>query len=379
MKNTPTPANLETAAQSRTVLAPDQLDQLAADIKRWGQELGFQQVGISDIDLHAHEQHLDDWLAQGYHGDMGFMAKHGTRRTRPAELEPGTQRVICARMDYLPADTQSIEQLNGAANAYISRYALGRDYHKLMRKRLAQLAQKIEQAVGPIGYRAFVDSAPVMERALAQKAGLGWFGKNAMLLNPSAGSLFFLGELYTDLPLPVDPAFENEHCGSCNACQTACPTGAIVANKVVDSRLCISYLTIELHEAIPEHLRRAIGNRIYGCDDCQLFCPFTRFAKPTQEADFHPRHQLERAELLTLFAWSETEFLDKTAGSAIRRIGYQRWLRNIAVALGNAPWSQATEAALWARRSYPSALVREHVAWALSEQHSKRRDVIASG
>jgi len=379
MKNTPTPATLETAAQSHTVLAPDQLTQLAADIKRWGQELGFQQIGISDIDLHAHEQHLNDWLAQGYNGDMGFMAKHGTRRTRPAELEPGTQRVICARMDYLPADAQSIEQLNGAANAYISRYALGRDYHKLMRKRLAQLAQKIEQAVGPIGYRAFVDSAPVMERALAQKAGLGWFGKNAMLLNPSAGSLFFLGELYTDLPLPVDPAFENEHCGSCNACQTACPTGAIVADKVVDSRLCISYLTIELHEAIPEHLRRAMGNRIYGCDDCQLFCPFTRFAKPTQEADFHPRHQLERAELLTLFAWSEAEFLDKTAGSAIRRIGYQRWLRNIAVALGNAPWSQTIEAALWARRSYPSALVREHVAWALNEQHSKRRDVIASG
>ncbi|MGM0616193.1 MAG: tRNA epoxyqueuosine(34) reductase QueG [Pseudomonadota bacterium] len=379
MKNTPIPANLETAAQSPTVLAPDQLNQLAADIKRWGQELGFQQVGISDIDLHAHEQHLNDWLAKGYHGDMGFMAKHGTRRTRPAELEPGTQRVICARMDYLPADAQSIEQLNGAANAYISRYALGRDYHKLMRKRLAQLAHKIEQAVGPIGYRAFVDSAPVMERALAQKAGLGWFGKNAMLLNPSAGSLFFLGELYTDLPLPVDPAFENEHCGSCNACQTACPTGAIVADKVIDSRLCISYLTIELHEAIPEHLRRSIGNRIYGCDDCQLFCPFTRFAKPTQEADFHPRHQLERAELLPLFAWSEAEFLDKTAGSAIRRIGYQRWLRNIAVALGNAPWSESIEAALWARRSYPSALVREHVAWALNEQHSKRSDVIASG
>ena len=378
MKNTPTPANLETAAQSRTALAPDQLTQLAADIKRWGQELGFQQIGISDIDLDTHEQHLNDWLAQGYHGEMGFMAKHGTRRTRPDELEPGTQRVICARMDYLPADAQSIEQLNDAENAYISRYALGRDYHKLMRKRLAQLAQKIEAAVGPIGYRAFVDSAPVMERALAQKAGLGWFGKNAMLLNPGAGSLFFLGELYTDLPLPVDPPFENEHCGSCNACQTACPTGAIVADKVVDSRLCISYLTIELHEAIPEHLRRSIGNRIYGCDDCQLFCPFTRFAQPTQETDFQPRHQLERAELLTLFAWSEAEFLDKTAGSAIRRIGYQRWLRNIAVALGNAPWSAAIEAALWARRSYPSALVREHVAWALNEQHCKRRNVIAS-
>ncbi len=379
MNNTPTPENLETVAQSRLSLAPEQLAQLANDIKRWGEELGFKQIGISNIDLKAHEQHLNDWLAEGYHGDMGFMAKHGTKRTRPDELEPGTQGVICARMDYLPADAQSIEQLSDTDKAYISRYALGRDYHKLMRKRLAQLAQKIEQAVGSIGYRAFVDSAPVMERALAQKAGLGWFGKNAMLLNPGAGSLFFLGELYTDLPLPVDPPFDNEHCGSCNACQTACPTGAIVADKVVDSRLCISYLTIELHEAIPEHLRRSIGNRIYGCDDCQLFCPFTRFAQPTQEADFHPRHQLERAELLTLFAWSETEFLDKTAGSAIRRIGYQRWLRNIAVALGNAPWSQATEAALWARRSYPSALVREHVAWALNEQHSKRRDVIASG
>lgn len=379
MNNTPTPENLETVAQSRLSLATEQLAQLANDIKRWGEELGFQQIGISNIDLKAHEQHLNDWLAEGYHGDMGFMAKHGTKRTRPDELEPGTQRVICARMDYLPADAQSIEQLNGTDKAYISRYALGRDYHKLMRKRLAQLAQKIEQAVGSIGYRAFVDSAPVMERALAQKAGLGWFGKNAMLLNPGAGSLFFLGELYTDLPLPVDPPFDNEHCGSCNACQTACPTGAIVADKVVDSRLCISYLTIELHEAIPEHLRRSIGNRIYGCDDCQLFCPFTRFAKPTQEADFQPRHQLERAELLTLFAWSETEFLDKTAGSAIRRIGYQRWLRNIAVALGNAPWSATTEAALWARRSYPSALVREHVAWALNEQHCKRRDVIASG
>lgn len=310
---------------------------------------------------------------------MEFMAKHGTRRTRPDELEPGTQRVICVRMDYLPADTQSIAQLRTPENAYISRYALGRDYHKLMRKRLAQLAKKIEQTVGPIGYRAFVDSAPVMERALAQKAGLGWFGKNAMLLNPGAGSLFFLGELYTDLPLPVDLPFNNEHCGSCDACQQACPTGAIVADKVVDSRRCISYLTIELHDAIPESLRRAIGSRIYGCDDCQLFCPFTRFAKPTQEVDFHPRHQLERAELLTLFAWSEEDFLDKTAGSAIRRIGYHRWLRNIAVALGNAPWSPSVESALWARRSYPSDLVREHVAWALDEQREKRRAVIVSG
>lgn len=379
MKNTPAHTHLETALEPSGELTPETLAQLADNIKHWGRELGFQQVGITDIDLQAHEKHLNAWLANGYHGDMGFMAKHGTRRTRPDELEPGTQRVICVRMDYLPADAQSIKQLSTPGNAYISRYALGRDYHKLMRKRLAQLAKKIEQAVGPIGYRAFVDSAPVMERALAQKAGLGWFGKNAMLLNPGAGSLFFLGELYTDLPLPVDPPFNNEHCGSCDACQQACPTGAIVADKVVDSRLCISYLTIELHEAIPESLRRAIGSRIYGCDDCQLFCPFTRFAKPTQEADFHPRHHLERAELLTLFAWSEEEFLDKTAGSAIRRIGYHRWLRNIAVALGNAPWSQSVESALWARRSYPSELVREHVAWALDEQREKRRAVIASG
>ena len=262
MKNTPAPTHLETALEPSGELTSETLAQLADHIKHWGRELGFQQVGITDIDLKAHEEHLNAWLANGYHGNMEFMAKHGTRRTRPDELEPGTQRVICVRMDYLPADTQSIAQLRTPENAYISRYALGRDYHKLMRKRLAQLAKKIEQTVGPIGYRAFVDSAPVMERALAQKAGLGWFGKNAMLLNPGAGSLFFLGELYTDLPLPVDLPFNNEHCGSCDACQQACPTGAIVADKVVDSRRCISYLTIELHDAIPESLRRAIGSRI---------------------------------------------------------------------------------------------------------------------
>ncbi|MFI8751017.1 tRNA epoxyqueuosine(34) reductase QueG [Vreelandella lionensis] len=359
-------------------LSAEQLRQLAALIKQWGRELGFQQVGITDTDLAAHEAHLNRWLDKGYHGEMGFMAKHGTKRTRPEELEPGTQRVISVRMDYLPAEVESAKVLGQPNRAYVSRYALGRDYHKLMRKRLAQLAKHIEQEVGKFGFRAFVDSAPVMERALAQKAGLGWFGKNAMLLNPKAGSLFFLGELYTDLPLPVDAPFEQEHCGSCSACRTACPTGAIVDDKVVDSRQCISYLTIELHGAIPLEYRRAMGNRVYGCDDCQLVCPFTRFTKITQEEDFSPRHDLDRASLIALFSWGEEEFLDKTAGSPIRRIGYERWLRNLAVGLGNAPWSDAVEAALWARRAYPSALVREHVAWALDEQRHKRDARIAT-
>ncbi|MBR2512939.1 MAG: tRNA epoxyqueuosine(34) reductase QueG [Halomonas sp.] len=359
-------------------LSSNELLRLANLIKTWGRELGFQQVGITDTQLAAHEAHLNSWLEQGYHGEMGFMQKHGTKRTRPEELEPGTRRVVSVRMDYLPAEVESAKVLGQPQRAYVSRYALGRDYHKLMRKRLAQLAKKIEQEVGDFGYRAFVDSAPVMERALAQKAGLGWFGKNAMLLNPKAGSLFFLGELYTDLPLPVDEPFEHEHCGSCSACRTACPTGAIVDDKVVDSRKCISYLTIELHGAIPLEFRRAMGNRVYGCDDCQLVCPFTRFTRITQEADFAPRHDLDRADLLSLFAWGEEEFLDKTAGSPIRRIGYERWLRNIAVGLGNAPWSEAVEAALWARRAYPSELVREHVTWALDEQRLKRHARITS-
>ncbi|MBZ9567925.1 MULTISPECIES: tRNA epoxyqueuosine(34) reductase QueG [Modicisalibacter] len=352
---------------------------LAARIKQWGRELGFQQVGITDTDLESHEHHLERWLAAGHHGEMDYMARHGTKRTRPAELVPGTLRVISARMDYLPPEVETTKMLGRPEKAYVSRYALGRDYHKLIRKRLAELARRIEAEVGAFGYRAFVDSAPVMERALAQKAGLGWFGKNAMLLNPRAGSLFFLGELYTDLPLPVDAPFEGEHCGSCSACRTACPTGAIVDDKVVDSRRCISYLTIELHGSIPEQYREAIGNRVYGCDDCQLVCPFTRFTRVSREGDFAPRHDLDRADLLTLFAWSEAEFLDRTAGSAIRRIGYERWLRNLAVGLGNAPWSRAVEAALRARLAYPSELVREHVRWALARQRDKRQARIASG
>ena len=371
-------SNSTAFARSDSAMTDQKLARLADLIKTWGRELGFQQVGITDTELSAHEDHLDAWLEKGYHGEMGFMAKHGTKRTRPEELEPGTQRIISVRMDYLPAEVESTKVLGQPSRAYVSRYALGRDYHKLIRKRLALLAKKIEQEVGDFGYRAFVDSAPVMERALAQKAGLGWFGKNAMLLNPKAGSLFFLGELYTDLPLPIDAPFEQEHCGSCSACRTACPTGAIVDDKVVDSRKCISYLTIELHGAIPVEYRRAMGNRIYGCDDCQLVCPFTRFTRTTQEDDFAPRHDLDRASLVSLFSWGEAEFLDKTAGSPIRRIGYERWLRNLAIGLGNAAWSDAVEAALWARRAYPSALVREHVAWALEEQRLKRGRRIAT-
>lgn len=355
------------------------MHRLANDIKQWGQALGFQQVGITDTDLIEHEAHLERWLENGYHGEMGFMAKHGTKRTRPETLVPGTRRIISVRMNYLPPDTASLAQLADPDAAYISRYALGRDYHKLMRKRLAKLAETIEQHTGAFGYRAFVDSAPVMERALAQKAGLGWFGKNSMLLNPKAGSLFFLGELYTDLPLPIDSPFEREHCGSCNACQVACPTDAIVADGVIDARLCISYLTIELQGSIPESLRPLIGNRVYGCDDCQLFCPFTRFSPPTAEQDFHPRHDLDRASLVDLFCWSEDEFLTATAGSPIRRIGYSRWLRNLAVGLGNAPWSHAVETVLLARRAYPDPMVREHVAWALACQRQRRGTLIGIG
>ena len=354
-----------------------ELTELAERIKQWGRELGFAQVGITDTDLETHERYLERWLAAGHHGEMGFMAKHGSKRTRPHALIPGTLRVISVRMDYLPPEVETTQLLGQPDKAYVSRYALGRDYHKLIRKRLAALARHIEDEVGAFGYRAFVDSAPVMERALAQKAGLGWFGKNSMLLNPQAGSLFFLGELYTDLPLPVDTPFESEHCGNCSQCRTACPTGAIVDDKVVDSRRCISYLTIELHGSIPEQYREAMGNRVYGCDDCQLVCPFTRFTRASHEQDFAPRHDLDRASLVRLFAWSEQEFLAKTEGSAIRRIGYTRWLRNLAVGLGNAPWSEVLEAALRARLAYPSDLVREHVRWALARQREKRQRLIA--
>jgi len=343
---------------------------LAEDIKAWGLEVGFQQIGISDTRLGEHEAHLQAWLAKGRHGTMAYMAHHGDKRSRPEELVPGTLRVISARMDYLPPNAApAAELLERPEQGYISRYALGRDYHKVVRSRLRRLAQRIEATTGPFGYRVLVDSAPVLEKALAEKAGLGWIGKHTNLLQREAGSWFFLGELYTDLPLPVDTAPAN-HCGDCTSCIDVCPTQAIVAPYELDARRCISYLTIELRGSIPEALRPLIGNRIYGCDDCQLFCPWNRFAKMSCEADFTPRHGLDSARLTDLFAWSEQAFLAKTEGSAIRRIGYESWLRNIAVALGNAPRSQEIIDALLTRSDHPSALVREHVAWALQRQQA---------
>jgi epoxyqueuosine reductase len=348
------------------------LQALTADIKRWGRELGFQQVGISDTELSGAEVHLLNWLAAGYHGEMDYMARHGTRRSRPAELCPGTLRVISVRMDYLPpAAANPWSVLNAADLAYVSCYALGRDYHKVLRQRLRMLAERIQAVIGPFGCRAFVDSAPVLEKALAQKAGLGWIGKHSNLLSRESGSWFFLGELYVDLPLPVDTPATN-HCGRCRACIDICPTQAIVAPYQVDARRCISYLTIELRGVIPGEFRRALGNRIYGCDDCQLACPWNRFATPTAETDFLPRNGLDAAKLIELFTWSETEFRDRSTGSAIRRIGYLGWLRNIAVALGNAPPSAAVVKALQAKAAHPSVWVREHIAWALAEQAAKR-------
>lgn len=345
--------------------------QLVNHLQEWSEALGFQQIGISDCQLDEAEQHFNQWLANGYHGEMTYMARHGNKRSRPDELEPGTLRVISVRMDYLPPDGVDASKLLSQPDmGYVSRYALGRDYHKLMRKRLQQLANKIQQQVGEFGYRVFVDSAPVLEKALAEKAGLGWIGKHSNLINRHAGSWFFLGEIYTDLPLPIDqPQPVKNHCGSCHACLDICPTQAIIAPYQVDGRRCISYLTIELHGAIPVEFRKALGNRIYGCDDCQLICPWNRFSRYTKEQDFLPRHGLQAPELIELFSWDEETFLSNTAGSPIRRIGHQRWLRNIAVALGNAPSSTAVIEALKAKRGHSSELVQEHVAWAL-QQHT---------
>ncbi len=338
---------------------------LAGAIKQWSRELGFADAGITGTQLDEDEQHLNRWLDHGYQGQMEYMARHGTRRTRPAELQPGTRRIISVRMDYLAPATHDVwDTLNDADAGFVSRYALGRDYHKLMRSRLQKLAERIHAAVGDFGYRAFVDSAPVMEKALARNAGLGWVGKHTVLINRDAGSYFFLGELYTDLPLPVDVP-ETDHCGTCTRCITACPTGAIVGPYQLNAQRCISYLTIELKGSIPEDLRAPMGNRIFGCDDCQLVCPWNKFANVATEADFAPRHSLDSARLVELFAWSEEEFLQRTEGMAIRRAGYEGWLRNIAVALGNAPTSASARAALHARSAHPSAVVREHVAWAL--------------
>ena len=356
--------------QSPPELSPSELARLARRIKKWGTKLGFQQLGITDTQLASHEKLLNKWLKKGYHGSMSYMELHGTRRSRPAELVPGTLRVISARMDYLTdAARPAKELLEEPEKALVSRYAMGRDYHKVIRKRLQKLATRIEQEIGPFGYRVFVDSAPVLEKALAEKAGLGWIGKHSNLLNLKAGSWFFIGEIYTDLPLPIDRQAEN-HCGDCVRCITACPTGAIVGPYQVDARKCISYLTIELKESIPVELRPLMGNRIFGCDDCQLVCPWNRFSEPSEEQDFLPRNGIDDETLVSLFGWTEQEFLKRTEGSAIRRPGYEGWLRNIAVALGNVDLQQSQNPqgiieALNQHKKHPSEMVREHVEWAL--------------
>ncbi len=355
---------------SLAAVSPPDFVGLAQSIKRWSRELGFQEIGITDIELEEAETHLLNWLEQGRHGEMAYMAAHGTRRTRPAELIPGTVRVICVRMDYLPSGADPETVLNDPTLGYVSRYALGRDYHKVLRARLQRLADRIKREIGDFGYRVFTDSAPVLEKALAQKAGLGWIGKHTNVLSRNAGSWFFLGEIYTNLPLPIDEPVA-EHCGTCRSCIDVCPTQAIVAPYQLDARRCISYLTIELKGSIPEEFRALIGNRIYGCDDCQLVCPWNRFARLTAEPDFGTRHGLDATTLVELFSWSEAEFLKRTEGSAMRRIGHEQWLRNVAVALGNAPHHDDVVAVLKTRAEHPSELVREHVRWALARHNAR--------
>ena len=346
---------------------------LAGSIRTWAAELGFSACGIAGTELAQAEARLIRWLQAGHQGEMGFMGRHGRKRARPRQLVPGTRSVVVVRMDYTPdraAEPRAV--LEARQRAFITRYSLGRDYHKLMRRRLQRLAERIQSTIGPFGYRAFVDSAPVLERALAREAGLGWIGKNTMLLNRHAGSYFFLGELFTDLPLPTDDPVR-AHCGSCRRCLRACPTNAFTGPYQLDARRCISYLTIEHPGSIPEPLRPAMGNRIFGCDDCQLVCPWNRYAHPTAEDDFQPRHGLDDADLVALFNWDEATFLERTAGSAIRRIGHERWLRNLAVALGNAAPTPEVVEALGQRLNHPSALVRQHVRWALARHGATPR------
>ncbi len=341
--------------------------ELAQSIRQFATSLGFQKIGIADVDIDQDAAHLRQWLERHYHGEMTYMQAHNGKRENPAALVEGTLRVISVRMDYASGDDQSAWQtIEEGERAYVARYALGRDYHKVLRKKLQQLADFIEQQIGQFGYRAFVDSAPVLERALARNAGLGWVGKNTCLIDKTTGSWFFLGELFTDLPLPIDlPA--SAHCGTCVRCIEICPTKAIVAPNQLDARRCISYLTIELKGSIPEEFRKPIGNRIFGCDDCQLICPWNKFAKRHDEPDFRVRNNLDQATLVELFAWSAEQFDARTEGSAIRRTGYESWLRNIAVALGNAPSSPTVITALQSRIDDESAIVREHVSWALAQ------------
>lgn len=385
------------------------MEQLARQITHWAEELGFDQVGFADVNIEEHGERLNQWLAEGYHGDMGYMQQHGSKRYRPEELVDDTLRVISLRMNYYPesnpldthfpdndksvpsTDNQgrsrkknnrailapATQALKDQSQAYIARYSLGRDYHKLMKNRLKALANKITQSVPDHTYRIFVDSAPVLERALAQKAGLGWQGKNTMLIHPKAGSYFFLSEIYTNLPLPVNTSPMDNHCGSCRACLDVCPTKAFVKPFVLDARRCISYLTIELKGSIPVELRPLMGNRIFGCDDCQIYCPWNKYTRLSCEQDFMPRNQLDSSKLIALFNWSEEQFLKKTEGSAIRRAGYESWLRNIAVALGNGPGTQDVIEALEDKSDYPSEIVREHVQWALNQHQKNAADKTA--
>ena len=363
---------MNTEIMHRIDIPVKNLHQLNKQIRQWGAELGFQQIGITDTSLDKEEEYLANWLQKKYHGKMNYMEKHGTKRSRPEELVPGTTRVISLRMNYMPeicADSNDI--LDNQELAFISRYALGRDYHKVIRSRLKKLASKIKKEVETFGYRIFVDSAPVLEKAFAAKSGLGWVGKHTNLINKVHGSWFFLGELYTNLPLPLDAKAEKNLCGKCKACMDVCPTKAIVAPYQLDARKCISYLTIELKGSIPEKYRTAIGNRIFGCDDCQLVCPWNKYAKKTTLSDFLVRDKLDRATLVKLFSWDTEMFFRKTEGSAIRRVGYEGWLRNIAVALGNAPSAENVIEALQNKINHKSKLVHEHVLWALEKHNAK--------
>ena len=352
-------------------LSNNDLSDLAKSIKEIGMKLGFQQIGISDTDLSDAEGRFKKWLDNEYHGEMSYLKRHGNKRSRPNQLVPGTIKIISVRMDYWPSKTlDTAENIIDKKRAYISRYALGRDYHKVLRKRLAQLAKLVQERIGNFGYRVFVDSAPVLEKPIAQKAGLGWIGKHTNLINPEAGSFFFLGEIYTDLPLPIDNPID-DHCGSCTACIDICPTQAIVKPYLLDARRCISYLTIEHKGSIPIELRTGIGNRIFGCDDCQLICPWNKFAKKSLEENFLPRHNLDRRTLVDLFLWDKSEWDIRTRGSAIRRAGYKGWLRNVAVALGNAPKKQDVMEALDKKKNHSSSVIKEHVRWAISQHETK--------
>ena len=353
-------------------LTKKDLSLLAEQIKLWSSELGFSSIGITDIDLSQDQRYLEKWLEKDYHGEMKYMEKHGKKRSQPAELVEGTKRIISLSMNYLPENYNGLELLKEDKKAFVSGYARGRDYHKIMRSRLKKLVSKIKVHSSHEN-RVFVDSAPVLEKALAQKAGLGWIGKNTLLLNKNAGSYFFLGEIYTDLELPIDEPEIVNHCGSCTSCMDVCPTKAFEGPNQLDARKCISYLTIEYKGSIKEELRPMMGNRIFGCDDCQIFCPWNKFLKITDEADFKPRHNLDDIELSILFMWSEEEFLKKTQGSPIRRAGYESWLRNIAIALGNAQSSVEVLRVLHSKKDDPSEIVKEHVNWAIEQHKNKEK------